>query len=62
MGARFRLLGDIEVYLDGRPLEPGPGCPDFDPDREPVGLSPRSAAAWTACRWRLSWPPPGCAP
>src|SRR3954453_20261456 len=23
MGARFSLLGDVEVHLDGRPLDPG---------------------------------------
>ena len=36
----------------GRP--PGRAC------SSPSRSSPASSPAWTACRWRSSWPPPGC--
>ena len=38
------------------PRRPGPGSPSARTTPRP---SPRSAARWTACRWRSSWPRPG---
>ena len=38
------------------PRPPGPGSPSARATSRP---SPRSAARWTACRWRSSWPRPG---
>jgi hypothetical protein len=30
-------------------------------DEATVGPVLRICRRWTACRWRSSWPPPGCA-